>query len=208
MKLNVIAPSNSNSLWRLIALIAPVVIAATGSSFAAETASPETTYDAKRFKAEVTEHKNLPNFHEVHPYLYRGGAPDEEGLKEAKKKGIVTIIDLRNPGEIRKKGDEKGWAKELGMHYISLPMGPEAPSKASIDKFMDAVKQAQQHPENGAVLVHCAHGSDRTGCLIGIWRVKEDGWTYDKTYDEMRHYWFTPKFTKLSDAVRQYAEVK
>ena len=73
---------------------------------------------------------------------------------------------------------------------------------------MTAVTEAKNDKAKGAVLLHCAHGSDRTGCLVGIWRVTEDGWKYPEAYKEMRHYWFTPKFTKLSGAVKEYAGAK
>jgi protein tyrosine/serine phosphatase len=169
-------------------------------------ATPDSSFDKKRFQEEVVKRVDLPNFHEVHPYLYRSGAPTAQGLQELKDKNITTLIDLRNPGE--RKFDEAGEAKRLGMTYISLPMGSEAPTKQQVATVMKATRQAQAHPENGAVLVHCAHGSDRTGCLIGIWRVTEDGWDYDGAYKEMRKYWFTPKFTKLSGSVEKYAQTK
>lgn len=175
------------------------------SASAPPVASIAKAADAGRFKSDVIDKPHLPNFHEVHSYLYRSGAPDEVGLKEAKKQGIGTIIDLRNPGEIKQKGDEELWAKRLGIKYINMPMGPQAPSKETVDTFLNAVKQSQKHPQDGAVLVHCSHGSDRTGCLVGIWRVSQDGWSYKDAYDEMRHYWFTPKFTQLSGAVKDYA---
>jgi DNA-binding ferritin-like protein (Dps family) len=44
--------------------------------------------------------------------------------------------------------------------------------------------------------------------MIGIWRVMRDGYDYDTAYKEMRKYWFTPKFTNLSGAVRTAAGQK
>jgi protein tyrosine/serine phosphatase len=150
-----------------------------------------------------TEMEGLLNFHEVHPYLYRGGAPDEASLKKLKEKGVQTIIDLRAPSEM--KVPEKKLVKELGMNYINLPMASQAPTKAQLKTFDDEVEKAQKK-ESGPVFVHCAHGSDRTGCLVGIWRVSHEGWSYDKAYEEMHKYFFGPKFTALSGAVRQAAK--
>jgi protein tyrosine/serine phosphatase len=175
------------------------------TSAPATQAHPDTTFDKERFTREVLNNKDLPNLHEVHPYLLRSGEPTEEGLRQLKQRGVKTIIDLRG-GD--KRVQEKEWAKSLGLEYINLPMSSEPPTKAQVQTFMKKVRQARANPENGSVLVHCAHGSDRTGCLVGIWRVTEDGWTYGDAYKEMRHYWFTPKFTKLSGAVKQYAESK
>jgi protein tyrosine/serine phosphatase len=68
---------------------------------------------------------------------------------------------------------------------------------------METVKEGQA--KNEPVFVHCAHGSDRTGCMVGIWRVSEDGYSYDQAYKEMRKYYFGPQFTNLSQAVKKRA---
>lgn len=151
-----------------------------------------------------TEMEGLLNFHEVHPYLYRGGAPDEASLKKLKdEKHIQTLIDLRAPSEC--KIPEKKIAAELGMEYINLPMASQAPTKKQVDTFIHEVERAK-NKESGPVYVHCAHGSDRTGSLVGIWRVTHDGYTYDQAYAEMRKYFFGPKFTNLSGAVKEAAD--
>jgi protein tyrosine/serine phosphatase len=174
------------------------------ASPATSPANPDTTFDKERFTREVTKSPDLPNFHEVHPYLYRSGEPTEAGLQRLKDHNIKTVIDLRAPTE--KALDEKKWAEANGVKYINLPMSSQPPTKQQVDTFMAEVQKAKADTnKNGAVLVHCAHGSDRTGCMVGIWRVTQDGYDYDKAYKEMRHYWFTPKFTKLSGTVAEYA---
>ncbi len=147
---------------------------------------------------------DLPNFHEVHPFLYRSGEPTKKGLQQLKDMGFSTLIDLRAPSE--QKFDEKEAAAELDVKYIRLVMTSAAPTKKQIDTMLDEIKKSQKDPSNGKVLVHCAHGSDRTGCMIGIWRVTQEGWNYDDTYKEMRKYWFTPKFTNLSGAVKEHVD--
>lgn len=171
---------------------------------AVETASPAKTRAEKASKPK----EDLPNFHQVHPFLYRSGEPTKEGLRKAKEMGITTILDLRNPGEM--DFDEKEVSRELGLKYIHMAMNSAAPTDKQVKKLMAEIDKAKEKtgtdsPSKDAVLVHCAHGSDRTGCMIGIWRVKRDGYDYDKAYQEMRKYWFTPKFTNLSGAVRTAA---
>ncbi len=149
------------------------------------------------------QHGDLPNFHAVHPYLYRGGEPTKAGLRKLKEMGIATIIDLR--GSPEQVYNEEREAKTIGMKTINLPMSSQAPTKQQVETFISQVESAAKGQNGGAVFVHCAHGSDRTGCMIGIWRVTHEGWTYDQAYREMRKYYFTPKFTKLSGAVRNHA---
>jgi protein tyrosine/serine phosphatase len=148
--------------------------------------------------------EDLPNFHQVATYLYRGGEPTEKGLEEAKKMGVETIFDLRGTGPDTKV--EKEEAEKLGLRYFNLPMDSRAPSNEFVDKFLHAVEEAKAANNGHAVFVHCQHGSDRTGCMVGVWRVTHDGWNYDKAYEEMRKYYFGPKFINLSNTVRSYAD--
>jgi protein tyrosine phosphatase (PTP) superfamily phosphohydrolase (DUF442 family) len=145
--------------------------------------------------------EDLPNFHKVHPFLYRGGEPTPAGVRRLAKMGIKTIVDLRAVTD--KSRQEKALAQSLGIKYVQLPMSSAAPTQKQVSTFLALVDKAQcdQKP----LFVHCQHGSDRAGCMVGIYRVTRDKWPYDKTYAEMRKYWFTPKFTKLSGAVKQYA---
>jgi len=155
-------------------------------------------------KGSASSKEDLPNFHEVHPFLYRGGQPTAEGLKKLKEMGIGTIIDLRgNPELTYNEGKE---ARALGMKWINLPMSSQPPTQKQVNTFIKEAEAAASGKSNGPLFVHCAHGSDRTGCLVGIWRVTHDKYDYDKAYQEMRKYYFTPKFTRLSGTVKEYAQ--
>ncbi len=167
----------------------------------AESQAPATATRDKMSDARPKETKDLPNFHQVHPYLYRGGEPSPKGMKQLSEMGVKTLIDLRAPTEAAH--NEKKLAKELGMTYINLTMTAEAPTKKQVDTLLKTVDEARE--KNEPVLVHCAHGSDRTGCMIGIIRVTRDNWGFDDTYKEMRKYWFGTKYLKLKDAVKKRA---
>lgn len=144
--------------------------------------------------------EDLPNFHQVSPGIYRGGAPTEAGLKRLKSMGIRTVIDLRiSP---RRVAEEKKFAQKLGFTWLNLPMGSDPPTSKQVTQFLSTLKNASaQSP----VFVHCQHGCDRTGCMFGIWRVTQHNWTFDQTWKEMRRYGFNPHWKKLSQAVRERA---
>lgn len=141
---------------------------------------------------------DLPNYHKVHDFLFRGGEPSAAGLKELSKQGIKTIIDLRAAGA--RTETEASLARELGMKYINLPMSSKAPSETQVETFIQTVEAGRD--KNEPVFVHCAHGSDRTGCLVGIWRVTHDSYSYKDAYSEMRRYYFGPHFKELAAAVK------
>jgi protein-tyrosine phosphatase len=144
---------------------------------------------------------DLPNFHEVHNFLYRGARPTQAGLEKLKTMGVKTIIDLR-ASKIEVEPEEI-IAKRMGFQTINLPMTSQAPTHKEIETFIATVENAEK--TNSPVFVHCAHGADRTGCMVGIWRVSHDGWSYDKAYEEMRKYNFKPKYVLLSNTVKEYA---
>lgn len=176
-------------------------------SFSIECIAKNTPKELTPANAHVRKKiEDLPNFHEVHPFLYRSGEPTRAGLSRLKEMGVKTLIDLRAPSE--QKFDEKEAAAQLDMKYIRMVMTSAPPTKEQVNTLLNEIKKAQQDPSSGKVLVHCAHGSDRTGCMIGIWRVSQEGWNYDEAYKEMRKYWFTPKFVKLSGAVKEYAQTQ
>lgn len=168
----------------------------------AENASTSESSAAQDASVSKKRHKvieDLPNFHEVHPYLYRGGEPTEVGLDKLKEMKVKTIIDLRSPGE--RAFNEPQVAKEKGFNYIHMLMSSKAPTKKQVETLLKEVDRAKD--KNEPLFVHCAHGSDRTGCMIGIIRVARDDWSYDDAYKEMRKYWFGQKYTELRNAVKQ-----
>lgn len=143
---------------------------------------------------------DLPNFHSVAPGIYRGAAPTESGLKQLKAMGIKTVIDLRiAPKTVKREGI---YARSLGFHWINLPMGADPPTPKQVATFLATLKRASGEP----VFVHCQHGADRTGCMLGIYRVTQDSWTFPQAYAEMRRDGFDPRWVRLREAVRLRAK--
>jgi protein tyrosine/serine phosphatase len=142
---------------------------------------------------------DIPNFHTVAPGIYRGGAPTEKGLVDIKAMGVKTVIDLRISPRLVKV--EKAQAARLGIRWINLPMGSDPPTRTDVAIFIAALRQAPSQP----VFVHCQHGADRTGCMIGIWRETQQGWPFAQTFAEMRRYGFQTRWVKLVAAVQQRA---
>ena len=150
----------------------------------------------------MQDKKNLPNFAVVAPGVWRGAAPTPEGFKQLKTKGVRTIIDLR----IEKKGqaEEEAATKALGLKRVRIPMGAEAPTEKQVKEFLGLLGKSATEP----VFVHCQHGADRTGAMVGIWRVTQQGWGFDQTWVEMRKYGFKSWLKELKGAVEKRAKKK
>lgn len=142
----------------------------------------------------------LPNFHRTTEGIYRGGAPTDEGLKTLKTMKIHTIIDLRiSPPQAKQ---EKKTCEAMGFEWLNIPMGKEAPTAKQVAAFLAVLAKAPAEP----VFVHCQHGADRTGCMIGIYRVQVQGWSFAQAWTEMRSYGFKPYLSELKEAVRSRAK--
>ena len=145
---------------------------------------------------------DLPNFHPVARGIYRGAAPTSAGLQRLRAMGVRTVVDLRIAPKTVKK--EKQEAERLGFKWINLPMSGDPPTPAQVETLLATLKAAPREP----VFVHCQYGADRTGCMLGIYRETQEGWTYRQTYQEMRKYGFKPHYVKLADAVRKRAPLE
>jgi protein tyrosine/serine phosphatase len=142
---------------------------------------------------------DLPNFGTVAPGFYRGAAPTDAGLQKLKGMGVKTVIDLRiSPHLVKAESVE---AQRLGLNFVNLPMGADPPTKKEVATFLQLSGQAGTSP----VYVHCQHGADRTGTMVGIYREVHDHWSFAKTYAEMRHYGFNPHWAKLRQSVMERA---
>jgi tyrosine-protein phosphatase SIW14 len=127
--------------------------------------------------------EQLPNFHKVNERLYRGGQPKKDGLKKLAELGIKTIINLRGESdETKAEGNE---AESLGMQFFNIPMSSAGrPTEEQVERLFQIIESS----ENVPVFIHCRRGSDRTGVIVALSRIKHDGWTDKQALDEAKRY--------------------
>ena len=126
----------------------------------------------------------LPNFQKVNDHVYRGAQPTDDGFRELAQLGIKTVIDLRQIGE-HSQADEQKLVTSLGMRYISIPMAGMSTPK---DDQVTAVLARLSDTTSGPVFVHCKRGADRTGMVVAVYRVSQDGWENKKALNEAKSY--------------------
>src|SRR5215471_7570382 len=100
---------------------------------------------------EKLKRNGLPNGGKINDSLFRGAQPQSEGLKELKRLGITTIVDLRgeDPDKI---SWERQQAESLGIRFVNIPVsGWSPPSNDQVAAFLAIF---HNHPQE-KVFVHC-----------------------------------------------------
>jgi tyrosine-protein phosphatase SIW14 len=150
----------------------------------------------------------LEHFHKVRAGLYRGGHPSTAGVAFLKKIGIKTIVDLEigdfieaTPWSI---ASELSDAKAQNIKVLRYPMSAFEPAvSSSFDHMIDTIMTKLDDVSLMPIYVHCAHGQDRTGLVIGLERVIDEGWTPKAAHDEMLQLGFHPLFEGLNHYFEQ-----
>lgn len=141
---------------------------------------------------------DIPRFHRVAEGLYRGAQPGKDGFDVLKEKGIKTIINLRRRGD-----QEKAVVERLGMKYVHIPLN--AWKKVS-DEAIQTFLQVLRDPANYPVFVHCRRGSDRTGMMVGLYRIAFQGWSAGEAYQEARKMGMRWWYRGLKRQLHEFAE--
>ncbi len=175
-------------LGRRIALVAVTLVVGfialmVGESFGLP---PEVAVDPS--EPDRPSVREIPNFHRVETYFYRGAMPTVRGVKWLKEHGVKTIIDVRDK-PLNPILGEGITARLMGFNYIHMPI-TTMPSEKQTNDFLACVEEASRDSAKAPIFLHCAHGSDRTGYLVALWRMKHEGWRWSKALSEMFHYGF------------------
>jgi protein tyrosine/serine phosphatase len=133
----------------------------------------------------------VPNFAQVTEYVYRGGQPDAAGWDALKAMGIKTVIKLN-------EGSDPG-ATARGMNVVYLPISAieqtfGKPDAATVNHAVSVICGSVQRKEK--VYVHCTHGHDRTGLVVGAFEVSQ-GMPKQAAYAEMKRMEFHPQLRGL-----------
>ncbi|MEI6178042.1 MAG: dual specificity protein phosphatase family protein [Verrucomicrobiota bacterium] len=125
--------------------------------------------------AEPVKMAGVPNLHKVAPGLYRSAQPTGEGMRNLKKMGIATVVNLRSFHSDR---DELG---DTGLASEHIYMKTWHPEREDVVRFLRMVTDSK----HGPLLVHCQHGADRTGAMCAIYRVAVQNWSKKEAIREM-----------------------
>ena len=122
------------------------------------------------------ESRRFKNLYEMNDSIYRSEQPSRKGFKELEALGIKTAISFR-----RAKDDTKK-AKGTSMQLEHIPLRSKELTESDIVEVLRVIKDAPK-----PLLIHCYHGSDRTGVISAAYRVVFEDWTKERAIEEMRY---------------------
>jgi protein tyrosine/serine phosphatase len=135
----------------------------------------EPVHDRAEEWAMALEKPGLPNLHQVSPVLFRSAQPSAVGMRQAKDLGVKTVLSLR---AFHSDRDEIG-ALDLGYEHCFIKTWH--PEEEDVVTFLKLVSDPARTP----LLVHCQHGSDRTGMMCAVYRIAIQGWSKQDAVREM-----------------------
>jgi protein tyrosine/serine phosphatase len=145
---------------------------------------------------EVPKSHAIPRFDQVAKGFYRGGQPGRQGFEYLKQLGVKTVINLRAENQ------EAEEVKSLGLHYVHLPLRSWAHvPESKIQMFFQVLRERDSYP----VFVHCEHGADRTGFMVGLYRIAFQDWSADRAYQEARAHGMSPWHLNLKHQLYGFA---
>ena len=182
---------------RLLPLMLASAVTVGCSTYDRAAAPARSATTARPFADRVTD-LPMDNVGRIGDGLWRGGAPDEAGLRALAERGFRTVVNLRSSHSYRAE------AEALGLSVVEIPMRADLtctpPDEAAVRRFLDTVTD----PANQPVYFHCAQGKDRTGTMAAVYRMEVCGWTPDEALEEMRAFGCHDWYRDFLEYVRTY----
>lgn len=127
----------------------------------------------------------IQNYQIVEPGFSRGASPGPAGVAWLKHQGFKTIVDVDNDDDANRI--EAAAAKAAGITDVQIPLsGFFKPKDSNTNAVQVLLRDLSRRP----IFLHCAHGSDRTGLMAGIYRVEMEKWKVKDAHEEMLKYGF------------------
>jgi protein tyrosine/serine phosphatase len=146
----------------------------------------------------VAASPGLPNLHRVNATLYRSAQPSREGFVRLDSHVSLTSGDppIKTVVSLRAfKDDSALVTASSALRFEEISFKTWHPEDEDVVKFLRIATTPALQP----VLVHCRHGSDRTGTMVAVYRIVVEGWTRAEAADEMVHggFGFHPMWQNL-----------
>jgi len=117
----------------------------------------------------------VDNLHRVSDVLYRSAQPSVSGMQELRRLGTKSIINLR-AFHCDLSGIAGTGLSNQRLHVLTWKVQ---------DVHVVRVLTMLRDTRNAPFLIHCKHGADRTGLMLAMYRIIEQGWSKEDAICEM-----------------------
>lgn len=147
---------------------------------ASQLASPKTDITLPKSAVLIDDTTNL---YQVDNLLFRSEQLHSEDIALLKDNNIDAILNLRIFGQ---KSNHKLLKDLIDDTAISLRSYPLKTWYVTAQEVAEALKQIKfLQAQDKRVLVHCYHGANRTGIIVAMYRIIEQGWSIEQAKHEM-----------------------
>ena len=115
------------------------------------------------------------NFHKVNDEIYRSAQPDEDEMSS-----MSTFECIKSVLNLREKHSDKDEIGKLKLTLYEIPLAAGRVTESDLVRILRAVKNAPK-----PILIHCRHGSDRTGVAIATCRIVFENWSVEQAVAEL-----------------------
>ncbi|MEM9647998.1 MAG: dual specificity protein phosphatase family protein [Bacteroidota bacterium] len=130
---------------------------------------------AQNPKLEKVDSNRFKRLYQLNDTIFRSEQPNRRGFKELEALGLKTSINFR-----RNKKDTRK-ASGTGIQLIHIPLKTAELTEGQLLNALRAIQIAEK-----PVLVHCWHGSDRTGAIMAAYRIIFEDWSKEEAIQELR----------------------
>ena len=126
------------------------------------------------------------NFYQISADVFRSEQPDVNLVPQLKQNRIDVVINLRS------RDLDSTQLKDQNLKLIHIPINTWSINREDLLQVMFEIQQAKAFEQK--ILIHCYHGSDRTGASIAMYRIIFENWSTQDALDEMKYggYGFHP----------------
>lgn len=137
--------------------------------------------------------KSVNNLYMVDTGVYRSAQPDAAAFAELEQMGIREALNLRYLYSDKTAAAQTG----LTLHHVAMIAG-----NCDWEKAISALRII--HKRQGAIVIHCKHGADRTGLVVALYRIVFQGWDKERAIDELENggYQFHPIYANIPSFIR------
>jgi tyrosine-protein phosphatase SIW14 len=145
-----------------------------------------------KWASKVIE-SSLKNWYKLDNHIYRSEQPDEKEFKIIKELGIGTILNLRERHTDNKE------TKNINLKLYHYKLSTRKINYNDLVKILKIIKK-----EKSPILIHCWHGSDRTGAVAAVYRIIFQNWSKKDALDELINggYGYHSIFTNIPELIK------